>query len=103
MLIHFDPEKECILKTDSSNYINAGVLSQYDNEGILRPVAFFLKKMSKEECNYKIYNKELLAIIWCFEECRYKLKGSGLPVRVIMDHKNLEYFMTTKQLSQRQA
>jgi hypothetical protein len=46
----------------------AGVLFQYGDDGILRPVAFFSKKYSVTECNYEIYDKELLAIIRCFEE-----------------------------------
>ena len=39
-----------------------------DNENVLRPVAFYSKKMSPQECNYEIYNKELLAIVKAFEE-----------------------------------
>jgi hypothetical protein len=38
-----------------------------DDEGILHLVAFFLKKLILAKCNYKIYDKELLAIICCFE------------------------------------
>lgn len=38
-----------------------------NDEGILHPMAFFLKKLALAECNYEIYNKELLAIIRCFE------------------------------------
>ena len=53
---------------DASDYVSASVLSQYVNNSILRPVAFFLKKHSLTEYNYKIYNKELLVIIRCFEE-----------------------------------
>ena len=45
-----------------------GVLLQYDDEGILRPCAYFSKKNNAHECNYEIYNKELLAIICCLEE-----------------------------------
>jgi hypothetical protein len=37
------------------------------HNGILQPVAFFSKKMSPAECNYMIYDKELLAIICLFE------------------------------------
>ena len=59
--------------------------------------------MAPAECNYKIYNKELLAIIWCFEKWRPELEGTGLPVNVLTDHKGLEYFMTTKKLTSRQV
>ena len=59
--------------------------------------------MAPTECNYKIYNKELLAIIRCFEEWRPELKGTGLPVKVLTNHKDLEYFMSTKKLTPRQV
>ena len=31
------------------------------------------------------------------------LKRAGLPIKILTDHRNLQYFMTTKQLSRRQA
>ena len=69
ILAHFDPEKETWIETDSSDFVSAGVLSQM-HDGILRPVAFFSKKLSPAECNYMIYDKELLAIIRSFETWR---------------------------------
>ena len=44
------------------------MLSQYDDEGKLRLVAFFSAKYTAAECNYEIYDKELLAIIKALEE-----------------------------------
>lgn len=61
------------------------------------------KKYDPAECNYEIYNKELLAIVRCFECWRPKLQGAHHPIIVITDHANLWYFMTTKQLSRRQV
>ena len=103
ILMHYDPDKPVILETDSSDHVNAGIMSQYGDEGILRPIAFFSHKMSSAECNYEIYDKELLSIIRCFEEWRPELEGSSMPIQVITDHKNLEYFMSTKLLNRRQA
>ena len=68
ILWHFDPNEQCFVETDSSDYVNADVLSQPDNNSILHPVAYFSRRMSPAECNYEIYDKELLAIIRCFEE-----------------------------------
>lgn len=99
----FDWTRDVVLETDASDYVSAGVLSQYDDEGILHPVAFFSKKHSATECNYEIYDKELLAIVRCFEEWRPELEGTPSPVKVITDHRNLEYFMSTKLLNRRQA
>ena len=101
--MHFDPSKQCHLKTNSSDYVSAEILSQEDNNRILHPVAYFSKRMVPTECNYKIDNKELFAIIQCFEEWRPELEGTAMPVKMLTDHKGVEYFMTTKKLTLRQA
>ena len=103
ILKHFDPDAENIVETDASDERLGGVLSQYGSDGLLHPVAFFSKKMIPAECNYEIYDKELLAIIRAFEEWRPELEGSKFPIQVITDHKNLEYFMSSKLLNRRQA
>ena len=69
----------------------------------MRPVAFFSKKHSPAEINYEIYDRGLMAIVRAFEEWRSELEGAAFPIHVISDHKKLEYFMTTQQLSRRQA
>jgi len=103
ILRHFDYEREIIVETDASDYVSAGILSQHHDDGILHLVAFYYKKPSPAECNYEIYDKELLAIVGTFKEWRPHLEGSSHPIRVITDHKNLEYFMSTKLVNRRQA
>ena len=66
VLAHYNAGLEMWIETDSSNFVTARVLLQMHN-GVLRPVAFFLKKMSLAECNYMIYDKKLLVIIKSFE------------------------------------
>jgi len=51
------------------------------------------------EQNYKIQNKEILVIICALEEWRYFLKGATYSVEIWTNHKNFEYFMTTKKLN----
>jgi hypothetical protein len=103
ILRHFDPDREILVETDASDYVSAGILSQRDDNGILHPVAFFSKKHSPAECNYEIYDKELMAIVRCFEEWRPELESTASPIQVLSDHRNLEYFMSTKLLNRRQA
>ncbi|KFG84296.1 hypothetical protein MANI_115950 [Metarhizium anisopliae] len=62
-LVFFDYNRKTVLETDASDWASGGVLSQYDDDGSLRPVAYFSSKHSAAECNYEIYDKELLAII----------------------------------------
>ena len=105
ILQHFDPDKETWVETDASDYVVAGILSQVSEDGVLRPVAFMSKRMSPAECNYEIYDKELLAIVRAFEEWRPECAGTPVesPVHVLSDHRNLVTFMDNKQLNRRQA
>lgn len=103
VLLHFDPDKQSYIECDSSDWTTGGVFSQMGDDGQLHPVAFFSKTLNPAECNYEIYDKELLAIIRCFETWKPELEGTESPVQVLSDHKALEYFMTTKKLTRRQA
>jgi hypothetical protein len=71
----------------------------------LHSVTFFSKNLASIECNYEIYDKELLTIIRCFEQWRSELlfTESNVSIKILIDHKNLEYFMFTKQLNRRQS
>ena len=103
ILRHYNLDLKIIVETDTSDYVSGGILSQYDKNDVLHPIAYFSKKHNSAECNYEIYDKELMAIICTFEEWCPELEGSTYLINVITDHKNLEYFMFTKQLSRRQA
>jgi RNase H-like domain found in reverse transcriptase len=95
ILRYFDVTKAIIVKTNASDFVSVGVLSQYFN-GVLHPITFFLKKYLPIECNYEIYDKELLAIIRAFKTWRAELEGSTFLISVITDYRNLEYYMTIK-------
>jgi hypothetical protein len=99
---HYEPDLPAVLETDSSDFALGAVLSQcHDNR--LHPVAFLSKKLAPAELNYEIYDKEMLAIVCAFQEWRHYLQGAKHTTTVFTDHKNLEYFTTTKVLNRRQA
>jgi RNase H-like domain found in reverse transcriptase len=56
-----------VVEANLSNYITGGILSQYNKNGVLYPIVYFLKRLSPAKYNYKIYDKELLAIIKYFK------------------------------------
>ena len=68
ILCHYNSDLKLVMKTDASDYVSEGILSQYDENDILHLIAYFFKKHSPAECNYKIYDKELIVIICIFEE-----------------------------------
>jgi len=90
ILHRFDDDCNIVVETDASDFVSAAVLSQYDDEGTLHPMVFFSKKHSPAECNYEIYDKELMAIVWVFEEWHAELQSVENPISVLTDHKNLE-------------
>ncbi len=85
------------------NYVFKNIFFQYDENEILHSVAYFLKKHNSVECNYKIYDKELMIIVCTFKKWWLKLEDSIYSVEMITNHKNLKYFMSIKQLSHHQA
>ena len=59
--------------------------------------------MYKAEINYKIHDKKMVVVISAFKEWRRYLQGATYPISVFTNHKNLEYFKTTKILNHNQA
>ncbi len=102
ILRHFDQTCDFILEIDSFNYINDEVLFQYDDEDVLHSIVFYSKNMSSAECNYKIYDKKLLIIIWAFEHWRLELKLIDISIKMFIDYQALTSLMKDKKLSQRQ-
>jgi len=88
------------IEADSSNFASGAILSQQlPRKEKWHPVAFYSKSLSPVEQNYKIHNKEMLAIIHALEEWRHFLEGAQHLVEIWTNHKNLEYFMTAKKLN----
>ena len=98
-LRHYNLNLKIVVKTDTSDYVSEGILSQYDENDVLHSVAYFFKKHNSAECNYEIYDKELMIIICMFKEWCSELEGFIYLIDVITDYKNLEYFIFIKQLS----
>jgi hypothetical protein len=66
-------------------------------------VAYYSKIIILAEINYLIYNKEMLAIIQALEAWRLELEDTPTCIRIVSDHKVLEYFIIIKALTGKQA
>ncbi len=66
MLLTFDPKKDIIVETDSSDFALGAVLSQPGLDQKQQLIAYYSWKFIPAELNYNIYNKELLAIVDTF-------------------------------------
>ena len=94
-----DQTKPFQIKTDASKYVTGAVPTQLDSNGDRHPISFISKTLSPAEQNYKIYDRELLAIIRALEEWRHYIQGSPHTMVVLSDHKNLTYYRKAKKLT----
>jgi len=104
VLVSPDSTKPFRIEADSSDFATGAVLSQISAEDDKwHPVAFLSKSLNSVERNYEIHDKEMLAIVRALQEWRHFVEGAEHQCEIWTDHKNLEYFMTAKQLNRRQA
>jgi hypothetical protein len=103
VLSYFSSELETFLESNSFDYVSIEILSQKEDDDHIKSIVYFSKTLFFVECNYEIYDKELLTIIRCFEQWRAELQLIELLINVFIDHKNLKYFMITKKLNKKQA
>ena len=103
ILIHWILDTQLIMETDALDYALTAILSICNKENEVHPVAFHFHTFTVVELNYDMYNKELLTIFEAFKIWQHYLEGLAYPINIVTDHKNLEYFSTTKILTWRQA
>jgi len=103
ILTHWIPDAQLIVETDALDYALAAILSIVNENNEVHPVVFHSRTFTVAELNYDTHDKELLAIFEAFKIWQHYLKGPAYPIDIVMDHKNLEYFSTTKVLTRRQA
>ena len=103
ILTHWISNAQLIVKTDALNYALAAILSIVNEDNEVHPVAFHSRTFTVAKLNYDIHDKELLAIFEAFKIWWHYLEGPAYPINIVTDHKNLEYFSTTKVLTWRQV
>ncbi len=89
VLAHWALDLPMMVEMDASNCAIVGILS----------VAFYSCTLQSAERNYDTHDKELLVIFKVFKSWQHFLEGSATAINMVMDHKNLEYFTSTKKLT----
>ena len=104
MLRHYNLDKRLQLETDTSGFAISGILLQlWESTRQWHPITFWSQKQAKAKLNYGAGKGELLAVVEACKQWRHYLEGAAHRIRVITDHCNLRTFLTTKNLSRREA
>jgi len=90
-----DFSNEFILDTDASFDRIGAVLSQLDENGREKPIAYGSRAMNKHELGYCITRKELLAIFYFTQHFKHYLYGKRFKLRT--DHKAITFMLKTKK------
>lgn len=78
-----------------------GTLTQLDENGRERVIAYFSKRLSKAEEGYTANDRELLGLVYFLKRFRCYLEGSDFEI--ITDNQVLKHFMSKPHLSRREA
>ena len=89
-----------VIDTDASDTAIGAVLSQIQN-GEEKVIGYGSKTLSKEERNYCVTRRELLAVVHFVEHYKYYLQGKKFVVRT--DHSSLRWMLNQKDLQDQLA
>jgi hypothetical protein len=63
-----EKDQPFVLEMDAFDFALGVVFSQLGEDNLFHPIGFHFRKFNLVEINYKIHDKELLAIVDAFEE-----------------------------------
>ena len=83
-----------IVYCDASRHGLGCVLMQHENV-----IAYASKQLKKHEQNYLTHDLELAVVVFALRIWRHYLYG--VPCRIFIDHKSLQYLFTQRELNMR--
>jgi len=90
------------MHTNASGYALGVVIAQEHNDGMY-PIVFHSWSLLPAEKNYNVHDKELAGIVFGFKCGCPLFLGVQHTVKVLTDHKNLQYFQEPQKVTGRQA
>lgn len=87
VLLHFDPKRQIVISCDASPVGVAAVLSQVDDNGDEKPVAYASRTLTPAERNYAQLDREGLSIVFAMKKWHKFVLGQ--QIRIVTDHKPL--------------
>ena len=85
-----------------SDFALGAILSQLCEDIRWHPIAFHSRNFQPAEVNYDVPDEEMTAIVAAFKEWEHLPMSVHDEITVFSDHKNLEYFNSTKVLNRSQ-
>jgi len=103
VLAHTKLDEQFELEVDALGYMVGAVLLQQKEDNKKHPIGYYSATLNEAQCNYDIYNLELLAIVMALKNWRPLLAGSPYKIVIYSDHLNLQYWRLPQRISRRVA
>ncbi|PAA63041.1 hypothetical protein BOX15_Mlig004385g20 [Macrostomum lignano] len=102
-LTHPDFNKQFIVSSDASTKGIGAMLSQKDETGKEKPIAFTSRQLREAETRYAVTHLELLAVFYAFKTFEQFLYAAQIPTLLRIDHAPLRGLLTGKTLRNNQV
>ena len=90
-------DRKFVIMCDSSQFTVAGVLSQFDDNGLEHPSLFASKKLTPTQVNWSAVEKEAFAVIFSLSTFDVYIFGS--EIEIFTDHNPLTYLASSSTSS----
>ena len=81
MLVHYKPERQITLKIDMSVFAIFRIIFQLiETSGQWHPIAFWSQKIGLAECNYRVEESKMLAIVKACKHWRHYFEGATYQI-----------------------
>src|SRR6267378_6278424 len=92
-------DKPFELEVDASGFTVGAILLQRGEDNKHHPIGYYSATLIEAECNYDIYDLELLAIVKALRNWQPFLARSPHIITVFTDHANLQYWRQPHKIS----
>ena len=92
-------DKPFKVEVDTSGFALGGVLLQRQEDSKKHPIGYYSATLNEVQCNYDIYELEVLAIAECLKHWRPYLASSPHEIIVHTDHTNLTYWHQPQKIN----
>ncbi len=89
-----DLNKEFTIQTDASG-VGLGAVPLQDRDGLLTPVAFVSRGLTKAEANYSVPQLECLAVVWAINKYAQYIEYMHFTIQI--DHQALKWLQMLKE------
>jgi RNase H-like domain found in reverse transcriptase len=94
-----DHKRPFELEVDALQFAIGAILFQWTPDGLPHPISYYSHALTSTEWGYNVHDWELLTVILGLKCWQHLLLGAKHLIKVYMDHKNLQYYQSPRDIN----